>query len=410
MAHQLPILVADSRFKLLACGRRWGKTAVGLIAVIEGHGSTRGRYRGALNGGRIWWVVPSYPHASEVWRNLKQATRDAAVTINEVERRVELPNGGSVTIKSGDNPDSLRGFGLDGVVIDEAAFCAEDVWARALRPALSDRRGWAMMLSSPNGFNWFHRLFDDAGTDGDWTVFQRPTSDNPLVSSAELAAARRQVGDAAYFQEYGGLFVSVDGAEFPAEYFDDDVIWVPSVPRDCAAKVVALDPSKGKHAKRGDYQASVFVGVYDGKAYIDAEIGRYPIGPAVAATLKLAFRYGVNRVAYEANGFQEMIGGEFERQLVGNRLHGLTIQPIENYGNKESRIQSLDPFLRNQELRFVDSPGCRLLVSQLREFPMAAHDDGPDALEMAIRTSLAMLRPVSTGNPVQDILQRVGFQ
>lgn len=409
MAHQLPILLADSRFKMLACGRRWGKTAVGLIAVIEGHGSTRARYRGALNGGRVWWVVPSYPHASEVWRNLKQATRDAAISINEVERRVELPGGGSVTIKSGDNPDSLRGFGLDGVVLDEAAFCHEDVWQRALRPALSDRRGWAMMLSSPNGFNWFHQLFDDAGTDGEWTVFQRPTSDNPLVSQRELDAARRQIGDAAYFQEYGGQFVSVAGAEFPAEYFDDDVLWVKAIPADCFARVVALDPSKGKNAKRGDYQAAVFVGVHDGKAYVDATVARCPIGEAVANTLKLAFRYGATQVAYEANGFQEMIGGEFERQLVGNRLHGLTITPIENYGNKESRIQSLDPFMRNRELRFVDSPGCRLLVSQLREFPMAAHDDGPDALEMAIRKALAMVQPVEAGNPVDEILRRRNF-
>jgi len=399
MTHQLPILLADSRFKLLACGRRWGKTAVGLIAVIEGHGSTRGRYRGALSGGRIWWVVPSYPHASEVWRNLKQATRDAAVTINEVERRVELPGGGSVTIKSGDNPDSLRGFGLDGVVIDEAAFCAEDVWARALRPALSDRRGWAMMLSSPNGFNWFHQLFDDAGTDGEWTVFQRPTSDNPLVSASELEAARRQVGDAAYFQEYGGRFVSVAGAEFPAEYFDDDLIWAKAVPAGAYAKVVALDPSKGKHAKRGDYQASVFVGVWDNVAYVDAYVERYPIGKAVANTLQLAFKYNAPVVIYEANGFQEMIGGEFERALAGHRLHGITVSPLENYGSKESRIQSLDPYLRNRELRFVDSPGCRLLVSQLREFPMAAHDDGPDALEMALRIASQFVNPSHVIHP-----------
>jgi predicted phage terminase large subunit-like protein len=399
MDHQLPILLADSRFKLLACGRRWGKTAVGLIAVIEGHGSTRGRYRGALNGGRIWWVVPSYPHASEVWRNLKEAVKDAATTINEVERRVQLPGGGSVTIKSGDNPNSLRGFGLDGVVIDEAAFCDEDVWLRALRPAISDRRGWAMMLSSPNGFNWFHQLFDDAGTDGDWTVFQRPTSDNPLVSQKELDAARRQIGDAAYFQEYGGQFVSVSGAEFPAEYFDDDLIWVKEAPRSCYAKVVALDPSKGKHAKRGDFQASVYVGVWENVAYVDAVIDRYPIGQAVANTLKLAFRYGVQTIAYEANGFQEMIGGEFERQLAGNRLHGITVVPIENYGSKESRIQSLDPLLSNREIRFVDSPGTRLLVSQLREFPMATHDDGPDALEMAIRTALNLIHDADVAHP-----------
>lgn len=391
MPHQVAVLTAAKRFKLLACGRRWGKTAIGLISVIEGHGEYRGQFRGALNGGRIWWVVPSYPHAAEVWRNLKQAVGDVATASSEVERRVELPGGGSVTIKSGDNPDSLRGFGLDGVVVDEAAFCDEDVWVRALRPALSDRKGWGMMLSSPNGFNWFHALFEVAGTDGEWAVFQRPTSDNPLVSPSELDAAKRQIGIAAFAQEYGGRFTSVADAEFPPEYFDDP-FWADEMP-ETEIGVLALDPSKGRDSKRGDFQASVFAGFLDGAVYVDAALGRYPIGTAVRESLRLGLKHGARVFAFESNGFQdEALMPEIERQLADHPLHGIAVVPVHHSIKKELRIQSLDPFLARHELRFVNSEGTRRLVDQLREFPHSHHDDGPDALEMAVRTLLNLIQ------------------
>ena len=120
-AHQRPILLSPARFKVVVCGRRWGKTASGLMATVKGHGTYRGQRKGAIDGGRIWWIAPNYGIASDIWRDLKRACRDAWIAKNEVERRIELPGGGSVTVKSADNPDSLRGSGLDGVVVDEAA-------------------------------------------------------------------------------------------------------------------------------------------------------------------------------------------------------------------------------------------------------------------------------------------------
>lgn len=410
MEHQLPVLTSAKRFKLLACGRRWGKTALGLIAVIVGHGSYRGQFRGALSGGKIWWVTPSYPIASEVWRDLKRAVEGVATRISEVERRVELPGGGSVMVKSADNPDSLRGAGLDGVVIDEAAFCDEDVWARVIPPTITDRKGWAALLSTPNGYNWFHDLFEFAGSDSQWDVFQRPTSDNPLIDPNELENIKRGMSLAAFMQEYEARFTSVAGAEFPGEYFGEH-IWCDEFPREAAAVVVALDPSKGKNAKRGDYQAAVACGFYNGLLYVDASLDRVPIGAAVDNTLTLAHRYGAKLVIYEGNNFQEeALLPVFEDRLRGNRLHGIRLHCLVHTESKEGRIQSLDPFLRNGSLRFVRSPGTKLLVNQLKEFPMAAHDDGPDALEMAIAHSLQLLNHEPEHDPVQEILRARGYQ
>mgnify|MGYP003334548949 FL=1 len=375
MAHQLSVLTADKRFKLLACGRRWGKTALGLISVLVGHGSRRGKYRGAIDGGRIWWVVPTYPIASEVWRDLCRAAGEIAVKKSEVERRLELPNGGSVMVKSADNPDSLRGAGLDGVVIDEAAFCDADVWHKAIPPTIADRMGWAMLLSTPNGFNWFHDVYNQGQDDADWAIFQRPTADNPLIRPSELERLKRGMPLAAYLQEHEAIFTAVSGAEFPAEYFSD-AIWVDAWPENAAATVVALDPSKGKSAKKGDYQAAVACGFHEGLLYVDASIERVPIVQAVDNTLRLAFSHNAKLVVFESNNFQEeAVGPVFEQRLGGNRLHGLQVRTVLHNTSKEGRIQSLDPYLRNGTLRFVRNEGCKRLVDQLREFPMAAHED-----------------------------------
>lgn len=104
--------------------------------VTRGHGSTRGQLKGAIDGGNIWWVAPSYGVASDIWRDLKRACKNAWIDKWEVERRIQFANGGSVTVKSADNPDSLRGSGLDGVVIDEAASIKPEVWQQSIRPAL----------------------------------------------------------------------------------------------------------------------------------------------------------------------------------------------------------------------------------------------------------------------------------
>ena len=77
----------------------------------------------------------------------------------EKQMRIDLPGGGSITVKSADDPDSLRGVGLDGLVFDEAAFARREAWVNGLRPALADRQGWAVFLSTPCGQNWLHDLF-----------------------------------------------------------------------------------------------------------------------------------------------------------------------------------------------------------------------------------------------------------
>ena len=125
-------LVADcpARFIVCICGRRWGKTVQGIHKCIKG----------ALSkpNGMFWWVGPSHPEimASRAWPLLKQlANQIPGCVVHEADRYISLPNGSEVWVKSADNPDSLRGPGLDGLVMDEAAQIKDETWSMREAPA-----------------------------------------------------------------------------------------------------------------------------------------------------------------------------------------------------------------------------------------------------------------------------------
>ena len=132
--------------------------------------------------------------------------------VSKVDRTVTLHTGGQIGVRSADNPDSLRGEGLDYVVFDEVAFVKEAAWAEAIRPALSDRKGRALFISTPKGRNWFWRLWQAGQADGDeWAAWQFATVDNPYIDPAEVEAARTQLPERVFRQEYLAEFID-DGA------------------------------------------------------------------------------------------------------------------------------------------------------------------------------------------------------
>lgn len=136
--------------------------------------------------------------------------------VREDVRRIGLPGGGEITVKSADAPNSLLGEGLDLAVLDEAAYLDAEVWERVLRPTLSDRRGRALLISTPNGFDpLFHRAWQ-RGQDGmaGWASWRFPTWDSPLIAAEEIEEARATLPSSIFAQEYGAEFVAMAGAVF----------------------------------------------------------------------------------------------------------------------------------------------------------------------------------------------------
>lgn len=168
--------------------------------------------------------------------------------------------------------------------------------------------------------------------------------------------------------------------------------------------VISIDPSKGKDAKSGDYAAIVATGLANGKIFVDAELERMPAARIVGAAIEMALKYKPLAVGVEVNQFQELLLPEFARQCEERHIAPLPLIPIENTVNKQLRIRRLGAYLERDEFRFkADTKGTRLMVQQLREFPLADHDDGPDALEMGIRTWQTLGGVVSSD--VEEIVQ-----
>ena len=142
---QTEVAMSNARFKVLSAGRRWGKTRLGVWLCLEK----------AWQGKRSWWIAPTYAMALEGWKDLRNIGVEYGTVIKESEKTIITPTGGMVSIRSADNPDRLRGAGLDFVVLDECAFMKENTWAEVIRPTLTERQGGALFISTPKGFNWF---------------------------------------------------------------------------------------------------------------------------------------------------------------------------------------------------------------------------------------------------------------
>ncbi|MGA2065274.1 MAG: hypothetical protein ABSG86_09900 [Thermoguttaceae bacterium] len=207
-----------------------------------------------------------------------------------------------------------------------------------------------------------------------------------------LMCMRAEGGRAAFEREKQNSPLNPELCEWPEAYFDacgQFEAW----PAGLVVKTMALDPSKGADARRGDYSALVMLGVdRQGTIYLEADLARRPTPQIVADGVELYRRFQPDVFGVEANQFQDLLAGQFETEFRRQGMLGPRPWPLENRTNKQVRIRRLGPYLATHRLRFkAGSPGTALLVEQLRQFPAADHDDGPDALEMALRLAAELL-------------------
>lgn len=220
----------------------------------------------------------------------------------------------------------------------------------------------------------------------------------------QLMCMRAESGRTAFEREKQSSPINPELCEWPESYFDD-TIWFEDWPRELTMRTVALDPSKGKDDRRGDYSAYVMLGVdRGGMLYLEADLARRPTPQMVSDGVEICRRFRPAAFGVEANQFQELLGESFEAEF---RQQGLVISPwtLDNRVNKRVRIRRLGPYLAQRRLRFKsDSASTRLLVEQLKDFPVGDHDDGPDAAEMAIRLAAELMQADVAADDLGDRL------
>lgn len=205
--NQSKILSEASRFNVLCCGRRWGKTVLceDLLLSPDIAGI------GALDGFPVAYAAPTYKMLMEVWRQINFTLHEVIVKSDFQEKRIELMGGGVIDFWSLDAYDSIRGRKYKRFVIDEAASCPylEQAYTKVIRPTLTDMQGDAWFLSTPKGkMNYFYELFENQGKFPDWRSWQMPTTTNPHILPSEVEAARMQLDPLTFAQEYLASFVN----------------------------------------------------------------------------------------------------------------------------------------------------------------------------------------------------------
>ncbi|MBS0263905.1 MAG: terminase family protein [Planctomycetes bacterium] len=183
-------------------------------------------------------------------------------------------------------------------------------------------------------------------------------------------------------------------AIWPDSYFGEH-LWTENWPSEFEFSALAYDPALGK--QHGDAAAIVFVGLSGGLYWVDAVVERLSPEAAVGVAIDLAQRYLPHCVVLEANLFQSLLAPEFDRQCRERRAPPLPMVLVSQSVPKTSRISRLGPLFMQGLVRLVRSPGCAELVRQLRRFPARGWDDGPDALELAIRM-ISQSSEVALGN------------
>src|SRR3954453_738857 len=199
---QMNVFRCDKRFRVLVAGRRFCKTHLALVELL----------RAAWGKGRTaWYIAPSYRQAKRIaWDRLKQLTEPYwSGKPNETDLSIRLRWGGVIALRGADQYDSLRGDGLDFVVLDEYASMHPQCWTEVIRPALADRRGGALFIGTPQGFNHFYERFEYAQKDPEWAAFQFSTEEGGNVSSSELASAARELDERCFRQEFQARVESI---------------------------------------------------------------------------------------------------------------------------------------------------------------------------------------------------------
>lgn len=206
---QKHVLDNAKRFTVVACGRRWGKTEMGIkdcaLPVM-------------LAGLPVGWFAPSYKLLDEAWQTTLEvlAPLGSLVQANKQDRQIKVPNGGKMdfwTLQSSTPTKTSVGRGRKyaRAIFDEAAHAPylEQDWTKSVRPTLSDLRGDAWFLTTPWGHNYLWRLFVKGQSDEpNWASFQMPTSSNPYILDSEVEDARHELPEDAFAQEYLAEFLA----------------------------------------------------------------------------------------------------------------------------------------------------------------------------------------------------------
>ena len=386
---QLDIFHSPARFKVVAAGRRFGKSYLSAVTLIlEGlKDVNEAGYN--LKGKDVYYVAPTFQQGKDImWGLLKDLGQDVITDTHENTASATLINGRKICIKGSDRPDTLRGVGLSYVVLDEYASMRPETWEQILRPTLADVKGSALFIGTPAGKNHFYDLFMDSRENDSWETFSYLSTDNPFLDSSEIDAARKTMSAQSFKQEFEASFQSFGGNIFLESYVkveEDNAdaytgSWYLSVDLAGFAEVAGKLNSK---LKRLDQTAISVVKVGPDGWYVDDIItGRWGIRETSLQILRACQKYRPVAVGIEKGALKNAVDPYLHDQMKRLGIFPNIIETTHGGQSKVDRITwALQGRLQNGRIKFNSGEYLRPLIDQMIDFPNPmSHDDMIDSL------------------------------
>jgi hypothetical protein len=379
---QKEVFNSPSRFKIVAAGRRCGKSRLSAITLlIEG--------LNCPEGAAVMYIAPTLGQARAIiWDLIHDLGRQVIKSSHINNLEITLINGRKIMVRGADNPDSLRGMSLTYVVLDEVAFIKQDIWEKVIRASLSDRKGRALFISTPSGRNWFYDIYKLGmeETDEEWRSWHYTTKDNETIDPKEIDAAERTLSSFAFKQEYLSSFDNAGSDVFKEA-------WFKTAPEPKSGSyVVAIDlagfedvaKNAGAAKKRLDETAIAIVKITDNGNWWVKRIdhGRWDIMKTAVSILK-----AIREVQPIATGIEQgalrlavlpYVSDLMRKNNVYTHISELS------HGNKrkiDRVVWSLQGLMEHGRISFNEDEDWKEFKDQLIMFPTAGvHDDLVDAL------------------------------
>ncbi len=381
---QWKIHKSKKRFRVVACGRRYGKTLMACNEIVKF----------ALDhpNSNCGWVAPWFRQSKIAYRFIRRAfakSQGVIVRKSDSDLRLEFANGSIIQFFSADNADSIRGEGYHFFVVDEAGDALHDpkVWTDAIYAALTDTNGRALIIGTPKGRNLFYQLFirGDDPAYPEWASFHARTSDNPYILRSAIEAAKQELPEDAYQQEYEAEFLEHGAGVFKGvDACISGVLDENYQPEAGHQYVIGFDPAKYK-----DFSVMTLM-----DATARRVVRRWYRSNQIDYTVQLEM---LSKLAVQFHAFVLMdmtgVGDPLLEAL--KRKRGFTAEGyLFTHASKKALIEKLQLGIQNRDLSFPDIP---VLLNELRIFeyqltpgrqltysaPKGAHDDAVISLALA---------------------------
>jgi predicted phage terminase large subunit-like protein len=216
---QQEVMEATERFKVVAAGRRCGKSRLAAWMLVINALQSK--------SGHVFYVAPTQGQARDImWGVLLEIAHPIITGSHVNNMQIKLINGATISLKGADRPDTMRGVSLKFLVMDEYADMKPSVWEEVLRPALADQKGHALFIGTPKGRNHFYELYKyaDFGEDDTYKAWHFTSYDNPLLDSEEIDTAKKSMSSYAFRQEFMASFEALGSEIFKEDWvqFDDE--------------------------------------------------------------------------------------------------------------------------------------------------------------------------------------------